>query len=156
MYKSIAIAFYISVFSGCSDAKCWNKFSPEERKCERYNVMLGRCHSDSKLLPYVPNCDLVEYCTDYSAIQRDTSIIIDSSDSSDAMTDSDSLVDTNSDTDTDTNSESDSDSDSDSTTPTGIVCEYVCEGKMIDCDDITDENQCTIADQCEWYDDSID
>ena len=157
MYKSItisAIALCICVLSGCSEAECINHFNDENRKCETYNNMLLRCTSDSKSSPYLPNCDVVEYCTDYSAIERDTSINMDSSNSSDATTDSDSLVDTNSDTNSESDSESDSISDSETTTPTGIVCEYVCEGNLISCEDITDKNKCIRADHCEWYSES--
>ena len=147
MYKSIlfgATALCLCVLSGCSEAKCWNNFGI---KCEDFNGSPSRCHSDSTKFQYLPNCDLVEYCTDYSAIETESSNDADSVDS-EAVADSDSLVESNSDTVTD--------SDSESTAPTGIVCKYRCEGKLVPCDSFSSESQCTRAAHCEWYDNSVD
>ena len=108
--------------------------------------MLSRCHPEG--FPNLPNCDIVEYCTDYSIADNSSSTDTVSSDGSDLIAETESADNTDTDTLTD--------SDSETTTPTGIVCEYVCEGNLISCDDITDENRCTRADHCEWYDDSID
>ena len=150
MYKPIsisAIALCICALSGCSEAKCWSKLAPAERNCDYYSgAMLSRCHSEGS--PHLPNCDVVEYCTDYSTIETDSSTDSDTSEDSGAISDSDSLMDTNTGSTTDT--------DSDTTIPTGIVCKYVCEGKLVPCDSFSSESQCTRAAHCEWYDNSVD
>ncbi len=139
MYKSItisAIALCFYILSGCSEAKCWNKIAPEDRTCDYYSgAMLSRCHSSDGRF-YLPNCHIVEHCTDYPAIDSGMSAETDSMD--------------------DTDTELSTDSDSETSTPTDIVCEYKCEGELISCDDITSESKCNSADHCEWYDDSID
>ena len=150
MYKPIivaAVALFTYVSGGCSEAKCWSKIAPAERTCDYYSgAMLSRCHSEGS--PHLPNCDVVEYCTDYSKIESDSSVVSDASEDSEAISDSDSLMDTATDLATDT--------DSETTIPTGIVCEYVCEGKLVPCDSFSSESQCTRAHHCEWYDNSVD
>ncbi|MBN2719018.1 MAG: hypothetical protein JXX14_24435 [Deltaproteobacteria bacterium] len=93
------------------------------------------CYSD-----YLPNCNVVEYCTDYPT-DDDTAT---SSESAEADIDTDSS--TYSDNDTDTATEG--------TVPKGRVCREVCEGNLIPCEDLEKE-ECNSTHQCDWYGDAL-
>ena len=107
-----------------------------EESCDAYNNKLTRCYSDG-ILFNLPNCDVVEYCTDYPT-------------DDDTVTSSEGAE-----VDIDTDSSTDSDTTTDSTTvPKGRVCRQVCEGDLIPCEDLGKE-RCESAFHCDWYGDAL-
>ncbi|MBN2525538.1 MAG: hypothetical protein JXR76_04030 [Deltaproteobacteria bacterium] len=131
-------------FMGCDgDEACYGPL--EVKTCADYSHMLLSCHSED-YYPNLPGCEVVEHCTDYSAITDTTANTADS--------DSDSHSDSETTMVVDSEMTNDSESESESETPqTGVVCEKVCEGNLLPCEKMG-KKQCQTARHCEWFDDS--
>ncbi|MBN2342922.1 MAG: hypothetical protein JXX29_20625 [Deltaproteobacteria bacterium] len=137
------------IIGGCSarEATCINDLNDEHRNCEYFNSMPSSCHSDGAPYPFLSNCHQVEYCTDYSAV--DSSVSADTATDSNASVDTDSSMDSAFDTEPD--SQTIQDTESDTGALTGIVCKTVCEGELIDCEELGNQTECERNRHCSWY-----
>ncbi|MBN2672311.1 MAG: hypothetical protein JXX29_11570 [Deltaproteobacteria bacterium] len=119
---------------------CINDLNDEHRNCEYFNSMPSSCHSDGAPYPVLSNCQQVEYCTDYAAV--------DSRESADTATDSNASI------DTDSSVDNALDTESDTGTLTGIVCKTVCEGELINCEELGNQTECERNRHCSWYEEA--
>lgn len=144
--------------SGCnwdSEEGCYPR-NRKEGSCEYFNNLLDYCHSEG--YPRLPNCDVMEYCTDYPEDTQSTGATSDTSsdDATDTFigtADTNSIGDMSDRADTNTINDVATDNQPPDTSSAKRVCKKVCEGELIPCEAMS-KSQCVETVHCEWYKDA--